>query len=71
MTDEVFLRSGLKYYLFSLGKKRRRQQLDDILLAIVLHKDKIESVIEAIEKSNTNSKTKKELIDWVNCGELK
>lgn len=65
------LGSELKHYLFSLRKKRRKQQLDDILLAIIFNKNKDEDIVEAIEKSNINCKTKEELIDWINCGELK
>ena len=71
MMDEVHLGSKLKYYLFSLQRKRRKAQLEEMLLAVILHKGADENIIEAIEKSNINRKTKEELIDWVNCGELK
>ena len=71
MTNEVVLETKLKYHLFLLQKKRRSAQLEEMLLAIVLNKDKDENIIEAIEISNMNSETKNELTDWVNCGELK
>ena len=71
MTNEVTLGSKLKYYLFLLQKKRRKAQLEEMLLAIILHKEADENIIEAIEKSNVNPETKRELIDWINCGELK
>ena len=71
MINEVSLDSKLKYYLFLLQKKRRKVQLEEMLLAIILHKDKTQSIKEAIEKSDINRKTKEELIDWIVCGELK
>ena len=71
MINEISLDSKLKYYLFLLQKKRRKVQLEEMLLAIILHKDKTQSIKEAIEKSDINRKTKEELIDWIVCGELK
>ena len=71
MTNEISLPSKLKYYLYLLQRKRRKAQLEEMLLAIVLNKDKGENIIEAIEKCNISSETKKELTDWINCGELK
>ncbi|MCK4308120.1 hypothetical protein KAW50_07855 [candidate division WOR-3 bacterium] len=56
----------LDHYLDSLRIKRRSQQLDDILLAIMLNKDK--DIIEAIEESTIISETKKELIEWLSKG---
>ena len=59
----------LDHYLDSLRIKRRRQQLDDILLAIMLNKNKNDGIIEAVEKSSVNSETKEELIELLNkCG---
>ena len=60
------LRPELRQYLDSLQIKRRSQQLHNILLAIMLNKDKDESIIEAVEKSSANSETKKELIEKLN-----
>ena len=59
----------LDQYLDSIRKKRNRQYLDDILLAIFLHKEKSQDIIEAVEKANITSGTRKEIIELLNkCG---
>ena len=61
----------LNQFLFLLRKKRRRQQRHDILLSIILNKEKEECIIEAIEKAIRFFKTKEELIEWINKNEWK
>ena len=61
----------LNQYMNSIRKKRNRQYLDDTLLAIMLNKNEDEDLIEAIEKANITSKTKKELIEWLNIAGIK
>lgn len=71
MTDEIILDSRLKHYLYLLRRKRRKQQLDDILLAIILNKEKTQDIIEAIESADITSETKEELIKWLNKSGIK
>lgn len=65
------MKTDVEEYLKSLRIKRRRQQLEDILLAIILNKNENDGIIEAVENSSANSETKKELIEWLNTAGIK
>ena len=52
-------KAELDQYLISIRTKRIRQQRHDTLLAIMLNKNKNDSIIEAIEKVSINSEMKK------------
>ena len=62
-------KAELEQYLNSIRKKRNKQYLDNILLAITFHKEKNQDIVEAVEKADITSETKKELIELLNkCG---
>ena len=67
--EYVDLGPELRQYLDSLRKKRNKRYLDDTLLAIMLNKNENDGIMEAVEKANITSETRKELIGLLNkCG---
>lgn len=65
------MKTDVEEYIKSLRIKRRKQQLEDILLVIILNKNEDETVIEAVEVSSINPETKEELIEWLNTAGIK